>query len=64
MHFTLFNLAGPAALIWLLLIVLPRWRVTLWVARSAVLPIYLCVLYAIGIAVVFQETGPRLFQEF
>ena len=64
MHFTLFNLAGFAILAWLLLILLPTWRVTRWLAESAVFPIYLCILYAVGIAVILVESGLGLMAEF
>jgi hypothetical protein len=45
MFLTLFNLAGPAALAWVLLIFLPKWRVTEWLARSSIVPALMAVLY-------------------
>lgn len=64
MHFTLYDLAGIAMAGWLLVIFLPRWRVTRWLAESAAFPVYLSVLYVIGIVVVLRDTGPGLMSEF
>jgi len=64
MIFTLYDLAGWAMFAWLLMIFLPSWRVTRWLARSAVFPIWICVLYTIGIAVVLRDTGPGIMQDF
>lgn len=64
MYVTLFNLAGYAIVAWLLLIFLPKWGVTRFVARSAVFPVYLSVLYVIGVAAVLAELGPGLVRDF
>ena len=50
MYETLFNIAGPAILAWVLMIFAPKWRVTQWLVRSAIVPALLAVLYVIGIA--------------
>jgi hypothetical protein len=57
MFLTLFNLAGPAALAWVLLIFLPKWRVTQWLARSAVIPALMAVLYVVGIVTRLRTVG-------
>ncbi|MGH7500544.1 MAG: ABA4-like family protein [Longimicrobiales bacterium] len=64
MHRTLYELAGPAIVAWLLLILLPKWRVTRWLAQSAVFPIYLSILYVIGITMILRDTGPGIMQDF
>jgi hypothetical protein len=64
MHFTVYMLAGYATIAWLLLIVLPAWRVTRRVARSAAFPVYLCVLYAIGVGAVIASTGAGFIRDF
>lgn len=61
---TLYGLAGPAIIAWLLLILLPRWRVTRWLAESAVFPVYLSCLYLIGIVVILRASGPGIMQDF
>ncbi|QDA61307.1 ABA4-like family protein [Hymenobacter jejuensis] len=46
----LFSLAGSVALLgWLLLVLLPRWRVTRWVVLSNALPLVLAVGYTLFI---------------
>lgn len=57
MYVTLFNLAGFAIVAWLLLILLPKWRVTRFVARWAVFPVFLSVLYVVGLAAQFGGLG-------
>ncbi len=64
MHLTLYNLAGLAMVGWLLVMFLPAWRVTRWLVESAVFPVYLSVLYVVGITVVLRDTGPGLMSEF
>ena len=60
----LFDLAGPAILGWALLIFLPKWRVTRWLAESAVFPAYLAVLYVVGIVTVVREQGAGFMADF
>ena len=57
MYVTLFNLAGPAILAWVLMIFLPTWRVTQWLVRSAIVPALLAVLYVVGIALLIGANG-------
>jgi hypothetical protein len=64
MYRTLFDVAGLAMLGWLLLILLPGWKVTRRIAETAVFPVYLCVLYAVGIAAVIAEMGPGFMRDF
>jgi hypothetical protein len=64
MHFTVYMLAGYATIAWLLLIVLPAWRVTRQVARSAAFPVYLCVLYAIGVGAIIASSGAGFIRDF
>ena len=64
MYRTLFDLAGPAILAWGLLIFLPTWQFTRWLAQSAIVPVYLAVLYAVGVFGVFLELGPGIMADF
>ena len=64
MYVTLFNLAGPAILAWVLMIFLPKWRVTQWLVRSAIVPALLAVLYVIGIALLISENGIGFMSDF
>lgn len=59
MYILLFNLAGPAILAWALMIFLPTWPVTRWIAARAVFPAYLAALYVIGVVPLLISTGPR-----
>ena len=46
-----------AALQWLLLIVLPKWKVTQWLIGYAIVPILLSIIYCIYIAGFFSIHG-------
>jgi hypothetical protein len=46
-----------AALQWLLLIVLPKWKVTHWLIDHAVIPLLLSLVYCIYIADFFKADG-------
>jgi hypothetical protein len=64
MYVALFNLAGIAMLGWLLLILLPAWKVTRWIARTAVFPVFLSVVYVLGIVPLLMQTGPGIMGDF
>jgi hypothetical protein len=64
MYVTLFNLAGPAVFAWLLLIFLPKWRVTELLARTSIVPAVLAVLYVIGIATLIAQSGFGFARDF
>ncbi|WP_295717818.1 ABA4-like family protein [Mucilaginibacter sp.] len=53
-----FSAAGAiAALQWLLLIVLPKWKVTTWLIDHTVVPLLLSVIYCIYIMGFFNTPG-------
>ncbi|MFN2397648.1 MAG: ABA4-like family protein, partial [Gemmatimonadaceae bacterium] len=64
MYITLFELTSYALPGWLLLMFLPKWRITRWVAESAVFPVYLAVLYVVGIVALLSDLGPGMIQDF
>jgi hypothetical protein len=64
MYLTLFKLAGFAAPAWALLIFLPTWRGTRWIARSAIVPALLCVLYVVGIGAQIAGSGLGFMRDF
>ncbi|SFC39914.1 protein of unknown function [Bacillus sp. 491mf] len=64
MYEKLFSLAGIAILLWLLLILLPTWRVTRFLAGIAIFPMYLAALYTIGIIIVIVGSGLGFVQDF
>ena len=64
MYLTLFKIAGFAAPAWALLIFLPTWRGTRWLARSAIIPALLCVLYVIGIVAQISASGLGFMRDF
>lgn len=64
MYVTLFNVAGLAIVAWLLLIFLPKWGVTRWVARTEVFPVFLALIYAVGVVPLLLETGPGVMRDF
>lgn len=64
MYLFLFNLAAVAMLGWLLLILLPAWRVTRWAAERAVFPVFLAVLYLAGVVPLLAQLGPGIMRDF
>ena len=64
MYVTLFKIAGFAMPMWALLILLPKWRVTQWLARSALVPAALALLYVIGIGALISASGLGFMSEF
>ena len=64
MYLTLFKLAGFATPAWAVLIFLPTWRGTRWLARSAIVPALLCVLYVIGIVAQISASGLGFVRDF
>lgn len=53
-----FSIAGALALpMWILLIFLPRWKVTQFLIDFKVIPILLSLLYAIYVAIALYEDG-------
>jgi hypothetical protein len=64
MYVALFNLAGIAIFAWLLLILLPTWKVTRWIAETAVFPVFLCAVYLLGIVPLLMKTGPGIMGDF
>ena len=64
MYEKLFALASIATPFWLLMMLLPTWRVTRFLAKSAVFPIFLAALYAIGIIAAIGGSGFGFMQDF
>src|SRR5688572_9559337 len=64
MYAALFNLAGFAIVAWLLLILLPVWKVTRWIAETAIFPVFLAVIYIIGIIPLVVQAGPGMISDF
>ncbi|HEV3298434.1 MAG TPA: ABA4-like family protein [Planctomycetaceae bacterium] len=60
----LFSLAGIATLGWVLLILLPRWWVTRRMAELEVFPIYLAILYLVGVVPLVVASGPGIIRDF
>ncbi|MBW3570455.1 MAG: DUF4281 domain-containing protein [Gemmatimonadetes bacterium] len=64
MYVALFNLAAIAVLGWLLLILFPAWKVTRWIAETAVFPVFLAIVYVLGIVPLLMQTGPGIIADF
>lgn len=60
----MFALAGLGIIAWLLLILLPTWKLTRRLAETAAIPVFLSTLYAVGIAAVLLEMGPGILRDF
>lgn len=64
MYRTLFDLAGYAMIGWALVIFLPTWKVTRKLAETAVFPVYLAILYLVGVGSVIAAQGPGFMSDF
>jgi hypothetical protein len=64
MYVTLFSLAGIGIVAWLLLILLPTWRVTRWLARTEIFPAYLAALYLAGVVPLLLRSGLGVVRDF
>ncbi len=64
MYETLFWIAGFATPVWLVLIFLPRWRASAWLARSMAAPIFLAALYVWGVGALIAEHGLGFMRDF
>ncbi|MCG8603611.1 DUF4281 domain-containing protein [bacterium] len=64
MYVTIFSLSGIAILAWVMLIFLPTWRVTRKFAELEIFPVYLTVLYAVGLISLLTQTGLSVIQDF
>ena len=64
MYRTLFDLAGYAMIGWALVIFLPTWKVTRKIAETAIFPVYLAVLYLVGVGSVIAAQGPGFMSDF
>ncbi|MEW9701408.1 ABA4-like family protein [Paenibacillus sp. SI8] len=64
MFVQLFALASIATPFWLLMILLPKWRLTQFLANTAIFPIFLAVLYAVGIITAIAGSGFGFVQDF
>jgi hypothetical protein len=61
MLFTLSSIAMP---FWFLMILLPTWRFTRFLANTTVFPLYLSVLYTIGLVMTFGNVGFGFISDF
>ncbi|WP_426446571.1 ABA4-like family protein [Paenibacillus sp. S-38] len=64
MYSWLFAAAGIAFPFWLLMILMPGWRVTRFLADRQVFPILLAVLYTAGIGAAVAQYGIGFVQDF
>ena len=64
MYVTLFNLAGLAAPVWLLLIFLPKWKFTRWLAHSAIVPALISLIYLAGVGLLVTTHGFAFMRDF
>jgi hypothetical protein len=60
----LFTFANPVLFFWLLMMFLPKWRVTIFLANKGVFPFYLALLYTVGIITVIINEGFGFVMEF
>ena len=64
MYVTLFNLAGLAAPAWILLIFLPKWKLTRWLARTAIIPALISLIYLAGVGLLLTAEGFGFMRDF
>lgn len=63
-YVTLFDLVGLAMPAWLLLILLPKWRFTQWIARTAIVPALISLVYLAGVALLVIAEGGGFMRDF
>ncbi len=61
---TLFAIGGLAIFGWLPLLLIPQTRLARWLAAWTVFPVFLAVLYVVGIASVLARMGPGIMGDF
>lgn len=64
MSLFLYDVASWAIVGWVLMIVLPTWRVTRWLVRQSVFPVILSALYVAGIVPPLVKLGPGILRDF
>jgi hypothetical protein len=64
MYETLFEVAGFALPAWIVLIFLPTWRVTQWLAKSALFPVLISIIYLVGIVAIISQSGAGFMRDF
>jgi hypothetical protein len=57
MYVTLFKIGGLVVLPWAIMIFLPTWRGTRWLASTGIVPAFIAVLYVIGIVGLISGAG-------
>ena len=60
----LFSFSNPVVFFWILLIFLPKWRLTQLLAKNIVFPIYLATVYTIGVVMAIADQGLSFVQDF
>lgn len=60
----LFSLTSIAMFFWVILILVPAWRITNLIANLNVFPIYLATLYTIGILTIVWTSGLRFISYY
>src|SRR5688572_3477163 len=64
MYVTLFNISGMALIGWALMIFFPKWSVTGAVAGPMLFPVFLSLLYGIGVVPLVVAAGPGIIADF
>jgi hypothetical protein len=64
MYELLFSFTGFAMISWLLMIFLPKWKVTYTIVKWAVFPLSLSVLYLVGLAYYIANHGISFVNDF
>jgi hypothetical protein len=60
----LFTFANSVIFFWLLLIFLPKWRVTQYVVNKKIVPLYLALIYTIGLLTIILQDGFEFVRNF
>lgn len=64
MYELLFGLSGIAIISWLLMIFVPNWKVTYMIAKWAIFPLSLSLLYVVGLAYYVANHGLSFTGDF
>ncbi len=64
MYELLFSFTGFAMISWLLMIFLPKWKVTYTIVKWAIFPLSLSILYVVGLAYYVTNHGISFVSDF
>jgi hypothetical protein len=60
----LFSLSNGIVFFWLIMMLLPQWRVTKFIVEKKIILIYLAIIYTVGVIVFISQNGFAFVSDF